>query len=136
MRIAVVVLALIAAGCGGGAPRTNADRPPAPVTMTAAIHERGLEVSPASVGAGPIVLVVSNQTSRPQRVTFETDELGASRPGTTASTQQIAPHGTGRLSIDAHTGRYSVHAGDRTIRAAHVRIGARRRSSQDQLLLP
>jgi hypothetical protein len=138
MRIALATAAaiLLAAGCGGGEPRRNVDRPPAPVLITAAVHDDLVQVSPGAVGAGPITLVVSNQTARPQRVTFETDELGASRPGNTASTAIIAPQGTGRLSIDARTGRYAVHTAHRTIRAAHLKIGPPRESSQNDLLLP
>ena len=33
------------------------------------------------VGAGPIVLIISNQSSTAQKVTFETNELGGSQPG-------------------------------------------------------
>ncbi|WP_028061349.1 hypothetical protein [Candidatus Solirubrobacter pratensis] len=138
MRIAAVAIAAsaLAAGCGGGGPRANVRRPPAPVTMTAAIHDDVVQVSPARVGAGPIVLVVSNQTAKPQRVTFETDELGGSRAGRIASTPVIPAQGTGRLTIDARSGRYAVHVRSRAIRAAHVRVGAPRKSSQNDLLLP
>jgi hypothetical protein len=128
--------AATAASCGDTAPRANTPRPPAPVTLTAAIHEGRVQVSPGRVGAGPIVLVVSNQTKRPQRVTFETDELGGGRPGRTASTPRIPAQGTGRLTIDARTGRYAVHVRDRAIAAAHVRVGAPRASSQNDVLLP
>lgn len=137
MRIAgLAAVVLLAAGCGGGGERTNAPRPPAQAMMTAAIHDDVIRVSPATIGAGQIVLVVSNQTRRPQRLTFETDELGSGRPGRTASTPVIGPSATGRLTIDARSGRYSVHTRDRRVRAAHVVIGAPRPSSQDQLLLP
>ena len=138
MRIAVAAIAgsALAAGCGGGGPRANVPRPPAPVTLTAAIHDDVVQVSPARVGAGPIVLIVSNQTATPQRVTVETDELGGRTGGNTASTPVIPAQGTGRLTIDARSGRYAVHVGGRAIRAAHVRVGARRPSSQNDLLLP
>jgi hypothetical protein len=124
------------AGCGDTQERTNRDRPAVPVMMTAAVHDDVVQVSPTSVGAGPITLVVSNQSKRPQQVTFETDELGGRSAGRRASTGTIAPQSTGRLTIDARTGRYSVHAGDRAIRAAHVRIGPPRPSGQDRVLLP
>jgi hypothetical protein len=138
VRIAVAAIAgsALAAGCGGGGPRANVPRPPRPVTLTAAIHDDVVQVSPARVGAGLIVLIVSNQTARPQRVTFETDELGGDRPGRRASSPVIPARGTGRLTIDARSGRYAVHVGGRAIRAAHVRVGAPRRSSQNDLLLP
>ena len=78
-------------GCGGCEQRENELRPPVPVTLTGAIHEDGLQISPATVGAGTIVLVVSNQSGAPQKVTFETDELGGKRAGNTASSPEIAP---------------------------------------------
>jgi hypothetical protein len=138
VRIAVVLAsaALLATACGDTEPRQNRERPAAPVTLTAAVHDDGIQVSPAVTGAGPIVLVVSNQTAKPQKVTFETDELGGRTGGNTASTPLIEPQGTGRLSIDARTGRYAVHVRDRTVRAAHVKIGPPRQSSQDDLLQP
>ena len=59
--------------------------------MTAAIQDDVVRVSPRTVGAGQITLVVSNQTDEPQTVTFETDELGGERGGNRASSPQIAP---------------------------------------------
>jgi hypothetical protein len=140
VRTAVIATAAAALGlataCGDTEPRQNLPRPPAPVTLTAAVRDDQILVSPAVTGAGPIVLVVSNQTGKPQRITFETDELGGRVGGNTASTPVIRPRGTGRLSINARSGTYAVHARDRTIRAARVKIGPSRRSSQNQLLLP
>jgi hypothetical protein len=136
LAVALASTALLATACGDTEPRTNLPRPPAPVTLTAAVHDDRIQVSPAVTGAGPIVLIVSNQTAKPQRVTFETDELGGRMGGNTVSTPVIGPEGTGRLSIDARSGTYSVHTRDRTIRAARVTVGPRRASSQNQLLLP
>ena len=138
MRIAAAAItaALLATACGDTEPRSNLDRPAAPVTLTAAVHDDVIQVSPAATGAGPIVLLVSNQTDKPQRITFETDELGGRTGGNTVSTPVIEPQGTGRLSIDARTGRYAVRVQDRTIRGAHVKVGRPRESSQNDLLLP
>jgi hypothetical protein len=139
-----VAVALVLAGCSGiaacggsGEPRKNVNRPPAPVTLTAAVHDRFVQVSPAAVGAGPVNVVVSNQTRRPQIVTFETSNIpGNGKVGRRASTGRIAPRGTGRLSIDARQGDYMIHVGDRTVQVAHVKVGPRRESSQNDLLLP
>jgi hypothetical protein len=137
-----VLAALVVAGtagltaCGGG-PRTNHDRPPAPVTLTGAIHPRFVQISPARVGAGEITLVISNQTTRSQTVTMETDNApGSGQVGHRASTAPIRPQATGRLTIDAREGDYMVRVGDRRVAVAHVRIGKRRASSQNDLLLP
>jgi hypothetical protein len=40
------------------------------------------------------------------------------------------------LTIDARRGDYMVHVRDRMIAVAHVTVGKRRRSSQNDLLLP
>jgi hypothetical protein len=135
-RCVVLIAVLAVAGCGGSQQRDNKLRPPVPVTLTGAIHKDGLQISPASVGAGTIVLIVSNQSGQPQKVTFETDELGGKSGGRQASSPVIAPSTTGRLTIEALEGTYSVHVADDSIRAARVLVGPPRKSAQDDLLLP
>jgi hypothetical protein len=140
-RLVAAALALAGtagvAACGSSGPRKNTDRPPTPVTLTGAIHPRFVQISPARVGAGPVTLVISNQTRRTQTVTMETDDpAGANRVGHTVSTQPIRPRATGRLTIVTRRGSYMVHARDRTIAVAHVTVGKRRPSSQSDLLLP
>lgn len=132
----IVLLALLLAGCGGGAPRENQPRPPVQVTLTAAVHADRVQVSPASIGAGRILLIVSNQSGAAQTVTFETDELAGEGGGTRASSAEIAPRATGRLALDAREGTYSVHTQDDDIRAARITIGPSRPSAQNDLLLP
>ena len=124
------------AGCGGSDDRENELRPPVPVVMTAAIQDDVVRVSPRSVGAGPITLVVANQTDEPQTVSFETDEVAGERGGNRASSPRIAPKGTGRLTIDTREGTYAVRASDDAIRAARIEIGPERESGQDRVLLP
>jgi hypothetical protein len=134
-RLVLFALPFALAACGGEQ-RENELRPPVPVTLTGAIHADRIQISPASVGAGTVVLLVSNQSRAPQTVTFETDELGGTRSGTTASSPEIAPGSTGRLTISTREGDYSVHTQDDAIRAARVKIGPPRPSAQDRLLLP
>lgn len=136
MRRIVLIALVVLAGCGSGEPRENLPRPPVPVLMTASVDDRVVRVSPRTTGAGPITLVVTNQSSEPQTITFETDELGGESGGRRASSPQIPPRGTGRLTIDARTGVYAVRASDEQIEAARVRIGPQRPSGQDRVLLP
>jgi hypothetical protein len=143
VRRRLLAAALVLAGtagvaaCGSSGPRRNVSRPPIPVTLTGAIHPRRVQISPARVGAGPITLVISNQTRRIQTVTMETDDpAGSNTVGHTASTSAIRPQATGRLSINVRRGDYMVHVRDRTIAVAHVTVGKRRESSQNDLLLP
>lgn len=134
--ILTVTLVTTTAGCGGDEPRTNLPRPAPLVNLTAAVQEGVIRISPATVGAGQIVLVISNQSDRPQRVTFETDELGGAQGGRTATSPTIPAKSTGRLTIDAREGRYSVSVADEAIRAARVFVGPPRESGQNKVLLP
>ena len=131
-----VTLVTISAGCGGGEPRANELRPAPLVNLTAAVQDDVVRVSPSSVGAGQLVLIISNQSDRPQRVTFATDELGSSRGGRTATSPLIPAKSTGRLKLDAREGRYSVSVADDAVRAARVFVGPPRKSGQDRVLLP
>ena len=91
MRRLVLIGVLVVAGCGGSEQRENELRPPVPVVMTAAVQDDVVRVSPRSVGAGPITLVVSNQTDEPQTVSFETDELGGERAATAPRARRSPP---------------------------------------------
>ena len=135
-RLVLFALPMALVACGGSQQRENELRPPVPITLTGAIHEDRIQLSPATAGAGTIVLVVSNQSTAPQTVTFETDELGGTQGGNRASSSEIAPGSTGRLTITTREGTYSVHTQDDAIRAVEVKIGPPRPSGQDKLLLP
>ena len=124
------------AGCGGADDYKNDPRPPAPINVTAAITNSNVRVSPQRFGAGPIVLVISNQSSTAQEVTFETDELGGSKPGRTFSTTPINPRGTATLKVDVRQGDWKLGTKDGGIRAAAVSVGKERKTAQDELLQP
>jgi hypothetical protein len=124
------------AGCGGEDDYKNDPRPPAPINVTAAITNSRVSVSPHRFGAGPIVLVISNQSSTAQEVTFETDELGGSEPGRTFSTTPINPRGTATLKVDVRQGDWRLGTKDGGIRAAAVSVGRTRNSAQNDLLQP
>lgn len=123
------------AACGDE-DRVNGERPAASVNVTAAIIDGRINVSPDSVGAGPISLIVTNQTASAQALTFETDEVGGDNPGMTETTEPINPSGTATLEVDVREGDYAISAEDADIRPATVKVGAPRPSAQDELLLP
>jgi hypothetical protein len=131
-----MVATLVVAGCGGGSDYKNRPRPPAPINITASVSNAGIAVSPTSFGAGPIVLIVTNQTGASQEVTFESNELGASKPGVTQTTEPINPRGTGQLQVDVTEGRYRVRAANADIAPATITVGPERQSAQNQLLQP
>ena len=131
------MLALVAVGgCGSGGDYKNDPRPPAPINVTAAITNSKVSVSPQRFGAGPVVLVISNQSSKAQEVTFETNELGGSKPGRTFSTTPINPRGTATLKVDVRQGDWKLGTRDGGIRAAAVSVGKQRASAQNDLLQP
>jgi hypothetical protein len=135
----VLVVAALAAGfaaCGAESDYQNKPRPPAPISATVAIDAKRVRVSPGTFGAGPVVFIISNQSGAAQRVTFETDELGAAHGGIKRSTQTIGPRSTGQLKVDAREGTYTMSASTGDVSPADVIVSARRRSSQNDLLLP
>jgi hypothetical protein len=133
----LLLLLTLPAGCGGGGgDYANRPRPPAPINVTAAISNSRISISPRSFGAGPIVLIVSNQSSSAQEVTFATAELGGSEPGRTFSTTPINPRGVATLKVDVREGDWELRTGDDAVRSAAVTVGKQRKSAQDDLLQP
>ena len=138
-RRSVILLAATActiAGCGGEEDYANEPRPPTPINVTAAITDDRISISPQTFGAGPVVLIVSNQTDEPQTVTVETEELGGNQPGLRERSNPINPRGTGTLKVNVREGDYAVSVRGGGIEPANVRVGSRRKSAQDELLQP
>jgi hypothetical protein len=129
------VVACALAGCGGGDDYANKPRPATPINITAAISTEKISLSPKTFGAGPAVFIVSNQSGREQVVTLQTEELGGDKPGIKASTDPIAPRGTGTLKVDVREGTYelSVRKGPPPVT---LEVGGERKSAQDTLLQP
>jgi hypothetical protein len=129
-------LAVVASASACGSENTsykNVPRPPAPINVTAAITNSQIKVSPRRFGAGPIVLLISNQSSDAQSVTFET---GGGESGIRQTTSAINPAGTAQLQIDVRQGTYQLSVEDRRIHPASLRVGQRRESAQNDLLQP
>ena len=95
-----------------------------------------MSVSPGRFGAGPISLIVTNQTGAAQRVTLESAGATGSGPGIKQVTAPISPEDTATLKVDVRPGSYSVHVGGDAIRAARLRVGPERASAQNDLLQP
>jgi hypothetical protein len=126
-------LALVAAGCGDD-DFENEPRPPVTLQLTGVITPDRVTVSPNRVGAGPVIITVSNQTPDAHTLTLEGEGLrervGPINPEDTASIQKTLPQG-----------QYTVKAGsnaavDEEIRPATLVIGEARDSASDELLLP
>jgi hypothetical protein len=132
----LAALAAFAAGCGGGGDYANKPRPATPINVTAAINEDEISISPKTFGAGPIVMIVSNQSGKAQTVTIQTEELGGSQPGLKQSTDPIEPRGTATLKVDVREGQYAVSVKGGGVEPAAVEVGAPRKSAQNDLLEP
>jgi hypothetical protein len=131
-----VLFASALAGCGDeGGDYANKPRPATPINVTAAISDKEISISPKEFGAGPVVIIVSNQTGTKQTLTLQTEELGGSQPGLKQSTDPIAPRGTGTLKADVREGSYALSA-SKGPKAATLEVGPERKSAQDQLLEP
>jgi hypothetical protein len=130
-------LVLGAAGCGGsGGDYKNELRPPSPIVVTASVSKDAVSVSPRKLGAGPISLIVTNQTGASQQVTIETDTATGNGPGIRQETGPINPRDTATLKADVAPGTYRVHVVGDGIRAATIRVGSERASAQNDLLQP
>ena len=129
-----VLVLLGVPACGGGDDFENKPRPPVPLQLTGVITEQRVTISPNQVGAGPIVLVVSNQTDDSHTVTLDGEEV-EERVG------PINPLDTATIQTTLKQGEYEVRAGSsqavaREIRPGTLAVGASRTSASDQLLLP
>jgi hypothetical protein len=130
---AVLAAGLVVAGCGEE-DFANEPRPPVPVELTGVIQNDAVTVSPSRLGAGPVLITMSNQTDSPITITLDgasiRDRVGPVPPLDTATIQK---------TLDP--GRYEVRAGSdvalpRKIRPARLDIGQERKSSSSDLLLP
>jgi hypothetical protein len=126
--------AVAVAGCGSDGHYANEPRPPTPIVVTAAVLPGKISVSPTKFGAGPISLIVTNQTDTSQRVAVVRQING--QPQQLEQTAPIDPHDTASLKTDVDRGRYLIRVGGDGIAPARVSVGAPRPSAQNKLLQP
>ncbi|GAC1436985.1 MAG: hypothetical protein NVSMB51_09540 [Solirubrobacteraceae bacterium] len=100
--------------------------------MTAAITRSGVNVSPNSLGAGLVQVIVTNLTNRSQQLTL------SSQGGQDFNQQSgpINPQGTARLQANLAQGRYSLHVASTALHSARLSVGPTRPPSNNQLLQP
>lgn len=147
MRKSTIVLlalgALLIAGCGTSKQFANQPREPVPVNLTVYIDNKSVTVSPASVGAGEIVFIVTNQASNSQSLKIKPAGGGSSL----ADTGPISPQATAEVTVNLRPGSYTVGSGSggstdaslngpATIRPASIKVGPERGSSSNVLLTP
>ena len=143
--IGILVASTVAiSGCGGaGGASPTASRPPAPVNLTVYVNDSKVSVSPTSVGAGPVVFIVTNQASHAEALTISS----ADGSRTLASTAPINPQATTQVSVNFKPGSYTIAtaphgstdaslANPSSIAAASIHIGPARPNSNNSLLGP
>ncbi len=129
--------ALVGCGASGDDDNyANEPRPATPIVVSASISDGSVSVSPRSFGAGPVTLIVTNQTGRTQELTLETEEIGGEAPGIEQNTGPINPGDTAQLQADLRKGTYRVSVAGSGISGADLQVGDPRPSSQDELLQP
>ncbi len=134
--LGTVPFSLLAAGCSEEDDYANEARPPTPIVVSASVTQNGISVSPRQFGAGPVTLIVANQTERAQEISLETDEIGGSGPGIEQSSGPINPGDTASLKADLRPGSYKVGVVGSGAGNASLRVGRPRPSAQDELLQP
>jgi hypothetical protein len=132
--VAGFAVALAFAGCGGGEDFANKPRPPVTLELTGVITKQKVTISPSKVGAGPVVITVSNQSEQARTLTLDGNGI-QERVG------PINPLDTAKLQKTLKPGRYTVTAGSEKatatpIRPARLVIGKARASASDKVLLP
>jgi hypothetical protein len=139
----VAASALAVVGCGSiGGKAATAARSPSPVNLTVYVNDARVSVSPAVVGAGPVVFIVTNQASSAEALS-----IAGSGGQVLARTAPINPQGTTQVAVNFRPGNYTIatanHSGTdasltfpSTIRPAAIHIGRPRPSSSNQLLQP
>ena len=132
--LAGVVGALLLGGCGDDEQFANEPRPPIPIQLSGVITESEVSVDPSQLGAGPIVLIVHNQTDQAHSVILE-------GPSGREEVGPVNPQDTGRIQHDLDQGSYEVRAGsdeamEEEIAPAELKVGPKRPSSSGDVLLP
>jgi hypothetical protein len=142
----LVVTAAALAGCGSGSTFANLPRPPTPVDLTVYISNQRVLVSPASVGAGPVIFIVTNGSAKTQALTIQRAAGG----GTLAATGPITPQATAQVTVNfmkQDQGDYAIttnpsggtdaaRANPSSIRPGALHIGSPRPSADNVLLQP
>jgi hypothetical protein len=126
----LAVLALAVAGCGSDDEARSEQRPPVPVNISVQIGAERVTASPDSIGAGPVTLLVSNQSGAAQTVT-------ADGPRVRRTIGPIPPDDTATVKLTMGTGEFTIAAEESAgLDPATIRVGPPRDTAQNELLLP
>jgi hypothetical protein len=129
--------AVVGLGCGSSSgDYKNTPKPPSPIVVSASIDNDTVDVSPKHFGAGPITLVITNQSSSSQQVTLETADTSKG-PGVRAvQTGPINPRETAHVNATVTAGTYALRVTAGGVKEARLVVGRQRASAQNDLLQP
>ncbi len=128
--LVAVLAAMAIAGCGADDEARSQQRPAVPVNISVQIGAEGVTASPDEVGAGPVTLLVSNQSGAGQTLTVDGPRLRR-------SVGPIPPDDTATVKFTLGTGDFTVAAEDSAgLEPATIKVGPPRDTAQNELLLP
>lgn len=126
----LVVAAAIVSGCGAE-DFPNEPRPAATVELSARIDDGGVQLAPASIGAGLATITISNQSGDDVQLDFNGPSNDSNR-----STNPIPAGGVSSLKLALEQGNYTIEPDVSSIASGKLRVGPDRPSAQNELLLP
>ena len=112
----------------------NEPRQPVPIELTGVVQDEGVTVSPAKIGAGPVLITLANQTDDPHTIALDGGTVHA-------EVGPVAPTNTTTIRRTLAPGDYEVSAGSeaavpKQIKPATIRVGPERNSASGDLELP
>ena len=133
LLLALVLLAAVAAlaACGDDSNDRNTERPPVPLNVSVVIGQDDISASPAKFGAGPITLLVSNQSGASRTLNID---------GTAADPVRRADPARGHRHAEGdrrNPATLQLAAADTEgVKPVRIAVGPKRPSAQNQLQLP
>jgi ribosomal 50S subunit-recycling heat shock protein len=132
--VGAAAAAILIAGCGGS-DFENKARPAVTLQLSGVIAKDQVTVSPSrNLGAGPFAITLSNQTAERHTVKIEGGTI-------TQPPEPVDPGDTLTIRRTLDPGTYKVSAGSeaatpKEIQPATLNVGAERRDSNSDLMLP
>ena len=128
--VTAALLVVVAGGCGSDDEARSDERPPVPINISINLDEERITASPDKFGAGPVTMLVANQSGASQTLTIDGPRLRR-------SVGPINPQDTATVRLRVQPGEHTLSAGGSSgLREATLTVGPERPSAQNDLLLP